>query len=286
MEKYIVVTYDLDWFGMSKGDNVIHDYDDLWTHVDNTHEVKSISLISKKDVIETLLKVRPDWFEKIEEKTYEILEYDPKLCSLETSKIIKVKRLSDGEIFSVGDKIKYSSDVEIIKGFNVWQGDVVMVRCSEKKVINLIAIDHYQEPVEYEYPSPFQMDGMHSPLYIPDNKESVITKRIVDIKPGDNSFSTYRGRILYARIEDMNGELYGSATLDFILRVEYDNRDQVINYKEALLKYLDFSVQVRENYSTCFNMEDMIDYSVWSFIQNMRNNPDSNIDTWLKQRNK
>ena len=64
---------------------------------------------------------------------------------------------------------------------------------------------------------------------------------ITDIKKGADSFNEFRGRILYATVRDNSDELVCSATLEFILRVFFDRQDEVVNYKEALIKYLDFN---------------------------------------------
>ena len=64
---------------------------------------------------------------------------------------------------------------------------------------------------------------------------------ITKIKPGANSFSEYNGRILYAVVRDNSDNLVCSATLDFILRAYFDKQTEIANYKEALIKYLDFN---------------------------------------------
>ena len=64
---------------------------------------------------------------------------------------------------------------------------------------------------------------------------------ITDIKKGAESFKEFRGRILYAKVKNNSDELVCSATLGFILKTFYDRQDEVVNYKEALNKYLDFN---------------------------------------------
>jgi hypothetical protein len=64
---------------------------------------------------------------------------------------------------------------------------------------------------------------------------------ITNIKQGADSFNKFRGRLLYAEVRDNNDELVCSATLDFILQSFFERQDEVVNYKEAFLKYLNFN---------------------------------------------
>ena len=64
---------------------------------------------------------------------------------------------------------------------------------------------------------------------------------ITKIKQGAGTFHEFRGRLLYAEVRDNNDELVCSATLEFILRAFFDRQNEVHNYKEALMKYLDFN---------------------------------------------
>lgn len=71
----------------------------------------------------------PDWFELIEEsKEWEILEYNHKEGILHDTlggcgcPIKSVKRLSDGEVFSLGDEVKYFGIWNKIIGFETYTG--------------------------------------------------------------------------------------------------------------------------------------------------------------------
>lgn len=70
----------------------------------------------------------PEFWEPVSEKDYEILKTGHILCDIEGGfdkyPILSVKRLSDGEIFTVGDKItsssfSKSSDIDIINNFYI-----------------------------------------------------------------------------------------------------------------------------------------------------------------------
>ena len=67
------------------------------------------------------------------------------------------------------------------------------------------------------------------------------TMFITEIKQGAESFSEFRGRILYAVVKHNSDKLVCSATLEFILRAYFDKQTEIANYKEALIKYLDFN---------------------------------------------
>ena len=64
---------------------------------------------------------------------------------------------------------------------------------------------------------------------------------ITKIRQGTESFHEFKGRLLYAEVRNKNDELVCSATLEFILRAFFDRQNEVLNYKEALNKYLDFN---------------------------------------------
>jgi len=64
--------------------------------------------------------------------------------------------------------------------------------------------------------------------------------RIANIESGEK-WDDYKANFLYAELQDSKGEFQASATIDFILRVEYDNKENIINYKESLFEYLDFA---------------------------------------------
>lgn len=63
---------------------------------------------------------------------------------------------------------------------------------------------------------------------------------ITEIRPGAESFTEFRGRILYARVVK-GDEVFCLATLEFILQVYFDRQEKVTNYWEALKKYIDFN---------------------------------------------
>jgi hypothetical protein len=89
--------------------------------------------VGMSKVIDSAIENNIGWFEKIEEKTYEILEQNPTLVPDISKPIIKkVKRLSDGEIFSVGDKVhdKYDKTMAVIKNFSFNKEGNLMV-CSD-----------------------------------------------------------------------------------------------------------------------------------------------------------
>ncbi len=67
------------------------------------------------------------------------------------------------------------------------------------------------------------------------------TMFITGINKGADSFSEFRGRILYAVVKDNSDRLVCSATLEFILRTYFDEQTKIANYKEALIRYLDFN---------------------------------------------
>lgn len=75
------------------------------------------------------------------------------------------------------------------------------------------------------------------------------TMFITDIKRGADTFSEFRGRILYAVVKDNSDNLLCSATLEYILRAYFDKQAEIANYKEALIKYLDFNDRMIEHVS-------------------------------------
>jgi hypothetical protein len=60
---------------------------------------------------------------------------------------------------------------------------------------------------------------------------------IKNIKQGDGDF---RSKILYATVERIGEGMVCSATVDFILRMYYGQRDKIENYEEVLTMFLDF----------------------------------------------
>lgn len=64
----------------------------------------------------------------------------------------------------------------------------------------------------------------------------------------------YKKMILYAVVVDENDELQCSATVDFILEMYYERRDQVVNYRETLIKYIRHNEKLRkELYDEIYN---------------------------------
>jgi hypothetical protein len=132
MVKYRVLTDYLHWLGIYK-DHVVYKIDNKWrtNRVMNEHtRLYDSTSINDSYLMDRCIGMNSMWFQKIEEKTYEILEQNPTLVpNISKSIIKKVKRLSDGEIFGVGDKIILTLYEGTITGFEVFGTDDMMVRC-------------------------------------------------------------------------------------------------------------------------------------------------------------
>lgn len=72
---------------------------------------------------------------------------------------------------------------------------------------------------------------------------------ITGIKAGTDSFHEYRGRVIYAELRDNSDNLIVSATLEYILRAFFDRKAEIQNYKEALIRYFDFTDKMIKNVS-------------------------------------
>jgi len=136
MKKYKVITDNLDWYGIQEF-AIITFKDNLDIVIDNPFIDKKYRryciLEDDKFKIKLLLNQHPSWFEKIEEDKFELEEKDWEIlewfvgndkytednivykivADIETGcehalKIHKVKRLPDGEIFTVGENVKSS----------------------------------------------------------------------------------------------------------------------------------------------------------------------------------
>ena len=174
MKRYKIITKKLKWFGLNYGDEIVHD-DNLWIHTDKTSEIESSSIISQKETIETCLKIRPGWFEEIEKnKDWEILEFqstEPFPCfrfiriddnryepispngfpntkeyflNSNNHRIYTVKRLSDGEIFTVSDIINTHKNItpKIITKIEILNNEIIIwANC---KIFYLNDISHVE----------------------------------------------------------------------------------------------------------------------------------------------
>jgi hypothetical protein len=64
---------------------------------------------------------------------------------------------------------------------------------------------------------------------------------ITNIKQGADTYSKYMGRILYAEVRNNEDKIICSATLDFILTDFFDRQSEIQNYKESLMRYINFN---------------------------------------------
>jgi hypothetical protein len=67
-----------------------------------------------------------------------------------------------------------------------------------------------------------------------------MTLIITNILVGSTNIKEYRGKLQYAKVEDIRGNLVCSATLEYILKAYYERKEQICNYKEALFEYIEF----------------------------------------------
>ena len=72
---------------------------------------------------------------------------------------------------------------------------------------------------------------------------------IVNIRKGADTYSEYRGRMLYAEVRDCSDKLVCSATLEFILLAYYKIKHKVTNYEEALIEYIKFNDEMIKHVS-------------------------------------
>jgi len=139
MERYRVTTDNLDWLGIHKN-FIVYKKDNNWVanrYIGYDEEI----VINGSYLMDRCIETNSSWFQKIEEKTYEILGLGASVWDVGC--IYKVRRLSDGEIFSVGDKIKYSSEVKTITGFEIFGTDCMMVKCGTA-LYSLDCIKHHK----------------------------------------------------------------------------------------------------------------------------------------------
>ncbi len=89
---------------------------------------------------------QPEFWQEIIEKKYEILKQEYYPGNHSNSKIISIKRLSDGEIFTIGDKIKnsFSSCIGNILSFNI-EGKGIIINKSYD--IGFNEISHVKKPL-------------------------------------------------------------------------------------------------------------------------------------------
>jgi hypothetical protein len=136
MKKYRITTDNLDFLGFVKGAK-FGIFEDSLSIVNISDDEKIYATMCSSfsgldpSYIHSALSKHPSWFQKIEEKTYEILGLTG-AGGKTNSFITKVKRLSDGEIFSVGDKVhdKYDKTMAVIKNFSFNKEGNLMV-CSD-----------------------------------------------------------------------------------------------------------------------------------------------------------
>lgn len=86
MEKYRVLTDNLDWYGVSK--------DTILEEKNNGEYFVNPGYALTKDTMEKLLELHGDWFEKIEEKTY--TEQDMREC-FNTARRHEIKKVYFGD---------------------------------------------------------------------------------------------------------------------------------------------------------------------------------------------
>lgn len=81
--------------------------------------------------------------------------------------------------------------------------------------------------------------------------------KIINIKSGDTTFSTYNGKFQYARLVTDTSETIASATLELLLKINYVNRDKISNYEEALIEYIDFNNKMIEAINKDTNLKKL-----------------------------
>lgn len=132
MEKYKVNTDNLDIHDIYKGDII---------NEDGTFEWKGT--YSMLACLKKAIELHPDWFEKVDEKDWEVWAYDL------DNKIFQVKRLSDGEIFTVGDKVEFAPNPKYsfeIKEFFLRDDGILLARSKNCAAVeDVLTIQHAKE---------------------------------------------------------------------------------------------------------------------------------------------
>ncbi len=113
-----------------------------------------------KDYVEN----NPEWFEEVIEKAWEILSYynsdNPEKrmclaplyeCEREGGDIFSIKRLSDGEVFTIGDEVYFKSNITnywIIDNFYIRHDNVMLARSKDCQVVEEINMDLFKVKVK------------------------------------------------------------------------------------------------------------------------------------------